>query len=116
MNSGLFTVVATLDFMRAFDTVDHQRMLQKIANMHMSQAALNWFHSYLCDRRQFFAFNNVASDTLPVSHGMPQGSLLGPALFLIYINDLLTKLPENFTIAYADDVTLVASGKLVTVH
>jgi ribonuclease P/MRP protein subunit RPP40 len=67
----------------------------------------------LNNRTQCVKYNNVVSDPLPLSTGVPQGSVFGPLLFNIYVNDLLTSLPEGTCMAYADDVTLIASGSTV---
>ena len=109
-NNGQFTAMASLDFSRAFDTIDHNILLMKLAKFSMSSSVVAWFKSYLADRQQYVLYNGTLSDMLPVTHGVPEGSILGPVLFLVYINDLLTSFDVIQTIAYADDVTLIASG------
>ena len=109
-NSGLFSSIAVLDYSRAFDTLNHQLLLNKMKSLNFSLKTLSWYSSYLSGRRHYVRFNGEQSDMLATSFGIPQGSLMGPSLFLIYINDLLLQLPPDLVTAYADDVTLFASG------
>ena len=73
--------------------------------------ALRWFEDYLCCRKQFVTYNGYNSQELEVSCGVPQGSILGPLLFLIYINDLPNAAPNLFSILYADDTDMFRSSK-----
>ncbi len=72
-----------------------------------------WFKSYLTQHHQCVKNNNVLSDYESIKYGVPQGSVLGPTLYVIYANDLLSSLPGNAVIAYADDITLTANGYAV---
>ena len=108
-NSGRYTAVAILDFMKAFDTADHAVLLAKLQLLGFDIAACDWFKSYLSNRTQSVHYAGQTSQPLPVSSGVLEGSVISPVMFLIYINDLLTSLPNN-CVAYADDVTLVAYG------
>ena len=67
---------------------------------------LKWFHSYLCERKQYVFFNGVSSDVLGISRGVPQGSVLGPLLFLLYINDLPNISEKLSFFLFADDTNL----------
>ena len=99
-----------LDLSKAFDTVNHQILLNKLKYYGLQQSEYNGFQSYLSNRKQQVHANGVASDTRFISTGVPQGSILGPLLFTIFINDL----PKNSTFfstrLYADDTFLTASG------
>lgn len=98
-----------IDLSKAFDTVDHAILLQKLDHCGIRGQLHNWFSSYLCNRKQFCVINEVASSKLTMSHGVPQGSILGPLLFLIYMNDL-ANVVENLKL-FADDTNVFAAGK-----
>ena len=76
-----------LDFSKAFDRVPHEKLLFKLECLGIKGSLLAWFRSYLSGRRHRVMIDNEASDFLPVTSGVPQGSIIGPLLFLIYIND-----------------------------
>ena len=110
-SSGLFSIVASLDFTKAFDCINHDLLLATLQSKNLSDHCIKWFGSYLKGRTQCVKYNGALSDPLPVSVGCAQGTGLGPQLFNIYIDDLLQSLSEESCVAYADDVTLVATGK-----
>ena len=97
----------------AFDTLDHQRLLKKLAAQNISSYVIDWFSSYLSDRRQCVKYNNTLSDYEQVLYGVPQGSTLGPTIYTVYVNDLLCTLPNGSTIAYADDLNITAASSSV---
>ena len=95
-----------IDLSKAFDTLDHSILLSKLKYYGVTGCSYDLLSSYLTDRSQYVEFSGHKSDTLPISTGVPQGSVLGPLLFLIYINDL--PLVSNIfdMLMYADDTTL----------
>ena len=91
------------DFPKAFDTVDHTTLFKKkLQKLGIRGLAYAWIKSYLTNRKQFVSFNNVTSSSKPITCGVPQGSILGSLLFLLYIN-IVNVSPLLFTILYADD-------------
>ena len=100
-----------LDFSKAFDTVDHAILLKKMSHYGIGGNALKWFESYLSNHKQYVTYNGISSVTKTVKCGVPQGSILGPLLFLIYINDPCSVCKHTFPILFADDTNLFSSGK-----
>ena len=110
------TAVVLLDLSKAFDSIDHQILLAKLQDIGASRPAIKWLGSYLTSRYQFVRINTTLSTKLPVSSGVPQGSILGPLLFNIYVNDL-PSVPENCTSqCYVDDTKLLMSFQLRDQH
>eukprot|EP00117_Sycon_ciliatum_P007452 scpid43917/ scgid10550/ Probable RNA-directed DNA polymerase from transposon BS; Reverse transcriptase len=101
-----FSLVCFFDLSKAFDTVWHRGLLAKVATFNIGGNVLRWLESYLSCRVQQVRVSGSLSQPLEVCSGVPQGSILGPLLFLLYVNDL-TRVPN--TSLYADDTTLVAS-------
>ena len=96
-----------LDFSKAFDTIDHDILLHKLSHYGIKDTTLSWFKSYLSNRTQFVQYKDIASTELTITTGVPQGSILGPLLFIIYINDI-SKVTNKFQFTiYADDTTLI---------
>ena len=95
-----------LDLFKAFDTLDHEIMLYKLEYYGVTGPALQLLRSYLSDRRQYVEFENVKSDSSNIKTGVPQGSILGPLLFVIYVNDISLASKIFTAIKYADDTSL----------
>ncbi len=98
-----------LDFAKAFDTVNHSILLQKLNHYGIRGNALQLLESYLTDREQCVQVNNTISDFDFIKHGVPQGSILGPLLFLLYINDIAESSPLLDFYLFADDTTIFLS-------
>ena len=99
-----------LDLCKAFDTVNHQILLQKLYRYGIRGVPLQWFKSYLESRTQYVEVENAKSNPLSIQCGVPQGSTLGPLLFLIYINDMPNCLEKANIRTFADDTTLFYSS------
>ena len=105
------TIAVFLDLKKAFDTVDHEILLRKLENLGAGCKEVAWFRHYLQGRRQAVVINGVASNEATMSCGVPQGSVLGPLLFLIFINDAPKGFKDLLTIIFADDTTLQMSNQ-----
>ena len=106
IDQGEMIGVVLVDFKKAFDLVDHNILLTKLKLYGIKNETLLWFKSYLSQRQQQVSINNTRSGFKPISCGVPQGSILGPLLFLLFINDLPLFTSNVLTDMYADDTTL----------
>ena len=107
LSEGKLVGLVLLDLQKAFDCVDHGILLEKLRVMGIK--SVDWFRSYLSGRKQCVLVDGVESGFLDVNCGVPQGSILGPILFLCYVNDMSSSLGCHLSL-YADDSTLIASG------
>jgi hypothetical protein len=96
------------DVRKAFDCCNHEILLQKLKNAGIKGKSLLWFFNYLNNRKQYVYVNGSKSSLLDIKNGSPQGSILGPLLFLLYINDL-PNCSEFLAFLFADDTTLLLS-------
>ena len=111
MDKGFHTGVIPVDLQKAFETLDHTVLLQKMECIGFKESVIKWFQSYLSNRKFFVTLENVFSDAGLINCGVPQGSILGPLLFLIYINDLPQALNETGSYLYADDTSIFYQDK-----
>ena len=109
MDSKKLMLIVLLDLSKAFDSIDHLLLLAKLRTLGVFETSLEWFRSYLLERKQYVRMGQEVSSLRSIDHGVPQGSILGPALFNIYINDLPT-VPEIGSLeSYVDDSKLFLS-------
>ena len=111
-------VIISLDLSSAFDLVNHEILIKKLKLYHFAENSLNLMESYLEDRKQLVAINGSVSGYRSITCGVPQGSILGPLLFILYINDLPIALRNSQELIYADDTTssiIHASGKTIDI-
>ena len=100
-----------IDLRKAFDTINHYRLLEKLSQCGVRGIVNKWFQSYLRNRKQAVFVNNEWSNFEPINCCVPQGSILGPLLFIIYINDFPERYPNETTYLFADDGNWIYSKK-----
>ena len=112
VDSGRVVAVAFVDLRKAFDSVSHEILVKKLEyRFGVSGPLLDWIKDYLSGRMQFTVLNGVKSDILPVTTGIPQGSVLGPTLFTLFTNDLPAAISEGNLYMYADDTSIYCIGE-----
>ena len=111
MNEGEFVIGLFLDLCKAFDTLNHDILLKKLYKYGIRGNSYLWFNSYLSNRKQYVNYNGTTSSVSNIICGVPQGSILGPLLFIIYVNDIINVSNIFFPILFADDTNVFVSGK-----
>lgn len=111
IEKGNYLMGLFLDFSKAFDTVNHSILLEKLDKYGLRGITHKWISNYLTNRKQFVCYNNSYSTTKDVVCGVPQGSILGPLLFLLYINDIVNVSNKLFPILFADDTNVFIEGQ-----
>ncbi len=105
MDDGKEVRAVFCDISKAFDRVWHRGLLHKLSSIGISGSLFDWLNSYLSSRKQRVVYSNSASNWSSINAGVPQGSILGPLLFLIYINDIVQEINSNIRL-FADDTSL----------
>ena len=114
MDNGFVTGVLFIDLKKAFDTVNHDILVKKLRYYGIDNNELLWFKSYLTNRSQVVNVNSTLSDFQSIDIGIPQGSILGPLLFILFVNCLPCTVPECKTVMYADDTSLMYKAQSVS--
>ena len=107
MDQGCLTGAVFINLRKAFDTVRHGLLLDKLSNLGVGDRELKWFKDYLRDRTQAVEFQGVLSDPEGVAVGVPQGLILGPLLFILHVNDLPDAAVQCSVLMYANDTVFV---------
>lgn len=114
LNQNECPMAVFLDLTKAFDTVSHEKLLEKLYNYGVRGKAHHLIRSYLSQRYQYTNVNGTESNAREIKYGVPQGTVLGPLLFIIYINDMLLLPTNGLKICFADDTTLFCTSKTWT--
>ena len=110
IDDGLVCGVCFLDIEKCFDTINHDILLQKLKHYGIGGNAFDWFRDYLCGRRQCVRVDNITSELRPCPIGVPQGSILGPILFLVYVNEFSQNIGNQNCNIFADDAMIYSFG------
>ena len=111
IDRGEYTIGIFLDLSKAFDTIDHKILIQKLDHYGIRGITQLWFQDYLKNRKQIVKYNQIKSKEMVIKSGVPQGSILGPILFLLYINDIENCSKLISFILFADDTNIFYSNK-----
>ena len=110
IDKKLHTISIFLDLEKAFDTIDHPLLLRKLWHYGIRGIANHWLSNYLTGRKKYVEIKNIKSKLMQIMCGVPQGSILGPKLFLLYINDICNVSSDIKYIPYADDTSILWSS------
>ena len=110
IDKGRYFMGLFLDFSKAFDTVSHRMLSNRLDKYGIRGLVNTWINSYLTNRKQFVSYNDNVSAAKTVLCGVPQGSILGPLLFLLYVNDIVNVSDNIFRILFADDTNVSIDG------
>ena len=119
MDNNKICILTLLDLSVAFDTIDHQILLTRLQHSFgISESALSWFSSYLCNRTHAVTINSLQSEHTTLHYGVPQGSVLGPVLFILYTQPLFNLVSKHAVShhAFADDNQLYKISTLDAIH
>ena len=111
INENEYIMACFIDVQKCFDSINHNILLEKLAHYGFTKSSNKWFSNYLFKRKQFVASNGKSSNNMNVSTGVPQGSALGPLLFLIFINDFPQNIRNSSSNMFADDCCVYISGR-----
>ena len=111
LDMKMWVAIVSLDLSKAFDSISHSLLLHKLAKLGMHENCINWVKSYLQNRKQVTKFKSFTSEEETITPGIPQGSIIGPLLFICYTNDLSDEFEDCQIYAYADDTQLITEAK-----
>ncbi|VVC35294.1 Reverse transcriptase domain [Cinara cedri] len=110
LDKGKKTLAIFLDLAKAFDMINHTELIRILSSFGMKTSSIKWFTSYLFKRNQIVMINGILSEEREIICGVPQGSVLGPIFFILYINSICNLKIDGTIITYADDTCLLFSG------
>jgi retron-type reverse transcriptase len=110
LDSGKKVMEIFVDLAKAFNTVNHHEIINSLSNFDLKNISLNWFRSYLKNRKQIVKINSISGDEMTINYEVPQGSVIGPLLFILYINSICDIEIDGQILTYVDDTFLLFSG------